>query len=207
MTLFTFVEQNAIFLINMIDVMNITCSIPGIRKDEDWKSHTINWKRVSNPCLSKMTMTIVMIWIWWWGEVSNPSLSKLLIAMTIIMPTRHRRGSQSICGVWGRRMVGWLVLSSSPDRLQNPHKGHKNVMYTLFVNALLCVIVEAEDADFKSSRQGLEWRASLWGRGYKRVIAKECMWLSLSFPAHPYISILVTGMQDNAPAEGKSSAN
>ena len=61
MTLFTFVEQNAIFLINMIDVMNITCSIPGIRKDKDWESHTINWKRVSNPCLSKMTMTIVMI--------------------------------------------------------------------------------------------------------------------------------------------------
>ena len=89
-----------------------------------------------------------------WGL--NSSLSKLMIAMTIIMPTRHCRGSQSICGVWGRRMVGWLVLSSSPDRLQNPHKGLENMMYTLFVNALLCVIVEAEDADVKSSRQGLE---------------------------------------------------
>ena len=52
-------------------------------------------------------------------------------------------------------MVGWLVLSSSPNRLQNPYKGNKNVMYTLFVNALLCVIVEAEDADVKSSRQGV----------------------------------------------------
>ena len=202
---FTFVVQNAIFLINMIDVMNITCSIPGIRKDEDWESHTINWKRVSIPCLSKMTVTIMMIWIWWWGEVSNPCLSKLMIAMTIIIPTRHCRGSQSICGVWGRRMVGWLVLSSSPDRLQNPHKGRKNVMYTLFVHALLCVIVEAEDADVKSSKQGLEWRASLWGGGFKS--AKECMWLSLSFPAHPYISILETRMRDNAPAEGKSSVN
>ena len=132
MTLFTFVVQNAIFLINMmIDMMNITCSIPGIRKDEDWESHTINWKRVSNPCLSK-----------------------LMIAMTSIMP-------RITVNLWGRRMVGWLVLSSSPDRLQNPHKGRKNVMYTLFVNALLCVIVEAEDADVKSSRQGLEWRASL----------------------------------------------
>ena len=56
-----------------------------------------------------------------------------------------------------RRKVRLSVLLPSPTDSNIHTKDAK----TLFVNAFLCVIVEAEDADVKSSKQGLEWRASL----------------------------------------------
>ena len=94
-----------------------------------------------------------------------------------------------------------MFLPPSPYRLQNPHKGCKNVLSCGYVLSHC----GSRDADVESPRQEPECQASLW-EGDKRVDAKEIS-KPCSFPSSALHLLLVTCIHDNASAEEKSSIN